>query len=146
MNPLGRGPETLAPIGAAVVLVAMVAVCWALWPTGGTRPDVNAKGVVQGVDAAGRVIPAGTIQPSRGERIAYARSVEVTMLEANADVTVTAPGKDATTLRIQWVLINRPFVYNLTKDGTFFQGLRQRGFTRFVATDGYSATWNYDLR
>jgi hypothetical protein len=78
-------------------------------------------------------------------RESYARTTENKMLQEGHDMTVRAEGPYKETLRLTYVLINRPFVYQLINDPEFMMNLRGLGFRRVIFTDGYDAVWSCDV-
>ncbi len=80
----------------------------------------------------------------------YAKRLEGNFLNGGFDVTVTAVGVKATTLKLSFVLFSRPFVYKLTNDGTDHETelvttWRSLGFKKAVFADGYGTTWTLKL-
>ena len=78
-------------------------------------------------------------------RASYADTLETTYLKQNMDVTVTVSGPENTTIKLKYVLMSRPMVYNLTNDSSVMGNLRTLGFKKVIFTDGYFNTWNFDL-
>jgi hypothetical protein len=62
------------------------------------------------------------------------------------DVEVTIAARAATTIRMKWVLASRVTAHQFSKNGEFFQNLRNLGFRRLELTDGYDFNWYWDLR
>jgi hypothetical protein len=79
------------------------------------------------------------------QRREMANRMETGMLDKGMDVTVRAEGKNATTLRIKYVLMSRPLVHQFQKNGEFFSNLQKAGFKRVIMTDGYDDTWTWNL-
>jgi hypothetical protein len=79
-------------------------------------------------------------------RKAYARDLEVRLLDEGMDVRVATRGTDHTTLRMTYVLVNRVWAHQLSKNGEMFARLRQLGFTRLELRDGYNESYSWDLR
>lgn len=75
-----------------------------------------------------------------------AEQMERNYLEKNMDVTVTVSGPNNTTIKLKYVLISRPLVYQLTNDSEFMGNLRSAGFKKVIFTDGYFNTWTQDLQ
>jgi hypothetical protein len=48
-------------------------------------------------------------------------------------------------LRLRWVLISRPIVYNFINDRDLMADLKGRGFRQLVMTDGYDSTWRQKI-
>lgn len=80
------------------------------------------------------------------ERADFVDRYENALLSKGMDVVVTASGSEKTTFKMKYVLINRPFVYNLANDGTTLETLHHKGFTKAIYTDGYDKTWTFDLK
>ena len=80
------------------------------------------------------------------ERILYCALLEERFLSHGYDFSVKTLGKGNTTLRLKWVLIGRPLVHNLTKDGKLAQEWRELGFDKVIFTDGFRSTWTIDLK
>lgn len=78
-------------------------------------------------------------------RQSYANEMETRMLEQYQDFYVRTSGVNQTTLTIRYVLMSRPFVYNLINDGKFMGRLRELGFKKVVFTDGYDQTWRENV-
>lgn len=78
-------------------------------------------------------------------RIAWANETEHKFLSQGQDYRIEAFGPKATSLRIKWVLIGRPYVYKAMNEGDLAGNLRKRGFKKVIFTDGYDAAWTYDL-
>ena len=66
-------------------------------------------------------------------------------MDKGMDVYASAEGKDKTTLRIKWILVNRPLVHKMMNDGAAMQNLRDLGFKKLVMTDGHSGDWGVVL-
>ena len=79
------------------------------------------------------------------QRKSYAATLEDTYLKKGQDFKIRTEGKDATTLRIQWVLIGRPFVYNAINDRELMMKWKLMGFRTVVFSDGYNNTWRQQI-
>jgi hypothetical protein len=79
------------------------------------------------------------------QRKSYAATLEDTYLRKGQDFKIRTEGKDATTLRIQWVLIGRPFVYNAINDRELMLRWKLMGFRTVVFSDGYNNTWRQQI-
>ena len=79
------------------------------------------------------------------QRRSYAATLEDTYLKKGQDFKIRTEGKDATTLRIQWVLIGRPFVYNAINDRELMMRWKLMGFQTVVFSDGYNNTWRQKI-
>jgi hypothetical protein len=78
-------------------------------------------------------------------RKSYASTLEDAYLKKGQDFKIRTEGKDATTLRIQWVLIGRPFVYNAINDRELMLRWKLMGFRTVVFSDGYNNTWRQQI-
>ncbi len=79
------------------------------------------------------------------QRKSYAATLEDAYLRKGQDFEIRTEGKDATTLRIQWVLIGRPFVYNAINDRELMLRWKLMGFRIVVFSDGYNSTWRQKI-
>jgi hypothetical protein len=79
------------------------------------------------------------------ERRMFARNLEYRLLDRGMNVTVTTQGSNATTLRLEYILVSKVLVHQLEKDGSLLEEIRQQGFRRFVLTDGYDETWTWNF-
>jgi hypothetical protein len=79
------------------------------------------------------------------QRKSYAATLEDAYLRKGQDFKIRTEGKDATTLRIQWVLIGRPFVYNAINDRELMLRWKLMGFRTIVFSDGYNNTWRQKI-
>jgi len=75
----------------------------------------------------------------------FASSYEQRMLSEGMDVHVRVSGNDKKTIQVKWVLLSRPLVYKLTREGDMLENFNSMGFTKVILTDGYNSTWSYDL-
>jgi hypothetical protein len=82
----------------------------------------------------------------KAKRILYASNLENLYLDKGYDITVKVEGKDASILKMKWVLTSRPVVHKLTKDPDLIRAWRDMGFKKVVFTDGYRSTWYVDLK
>lgn len=87
------------------------------------------------------IVPA----PDRDSRKSFAKDMEEEYLKKYMDVSVDAVGANSTTLRMRWVLMSRPIVYNLTNDYALVKQLRFYGFKRVRLENGYDSAWDIDL-
>lgn len=78
-------------------------------------------------------------------RKAYANELEHRYLKRGMDVHVSVEGDRNTTLKLRWVLISRPTVYNFINDRDLMSNLKSRGFRQLVMTDGYNSTWRQKI-
>jgi hypothetical protein len=79
------------------------------------------------------------------QRKLYASTLEDSYLKKGQDFTVRTEGRDATILRIQWVLIGRPFVYNAINDRELMLRWKMMGFQTVIFSDGYNNTWRQHI-
>ena len=79
------------------------------------------------------------------ERASFARRLETTYLDKGMDVTVSVSGANNTVIKLKYVLMSRPLVHNLVKDGDVISTFRSQRFKKAIFTDGYSNTWTYDV-
>ena len=75
----------------------------------------------------------------------YSNELEKKYLSQGMDVKVSVSGKDNTVLKLSYVLMSRPMVYQLTNDSNVISTLRDLGFKKAIFTDGYYNTWTQDL-
>jgi len=78
-------------------------------------------------------------------RRALAASTQDGMLRQGYDMKISAVGPEHRILRIEWVLMNRPAIYQMIHAPSFWDSLREDGFTKVIATDGYDQTWTWKL-
>lgn len=79
------------------------------------------------------------------QRTHYADLLERNFLDKGFDFTVTVSGQDNALLKIKWVLMSRPLVYKMTKDGELLDIWKKMGFKKVIFSDGYRTSWTYDL-
>jgi hypothetical protein len=84
-----------------------------------------------------------SLAESRSARISYAGDYERALLQDGEDATVRAQGKNADTLSITYVLINRPFVYQLMNNQELNSRWIALGFKTVRLSDGYEKSWSY---
>lgn len=77
------------------------------------------------------------------QRKEYAKTFEGNLLSVGMDATVRAQGKDATTIVITHVMVNRPFVYQFQRDQATLSTLQKYGFQRVVLSDGFGQSWDF---
>lgn len=83
-------------------------------------------------------------QEGVGKRGVFAKLYEKQMLDRRLESTVTAEGKDSTTLKINWVMANKVEAHALEKERVFWEQVIGLGFDRVVMTDGFrSFTWDH---
>ena len=76
----------------------------------------------------------------------YAAEFERELLSKGMDVDITASGPEKKTIKIKYILINKPFVYKMTIEGKMMERLDGMGFTKAILTDGYDKTWDFDIK
>jgi hypothetical protein len=75
----------------------------------------------------------------------YAKKYESSLLDKNMNVTVTTQGRDATTLRLEYILVSKVWAHQLSKEQELFDTLKSLGFKKFILTDGYDEEWYWTL-
>jgi len=75
----------------------------------------------------------------------FAKECEYDYLDKGLNVSVTTPGRNATTLKLKWIGVSKVTAHEFGKKTELFQTLRELGFKKFVITDGYGETWYWDL-
>ncbi len=83
---------------------------------------------------------------ARGKRLRFATEYERGLLQAGMDATVRAEGKNADTLTITFVLVNRPLVYNMINDSATMSEWSSLGFKKVRFSDGYESSWSQSLQ
>lgn len=78
-------------------------------------------------------------------RQAFAKVYEAALLSQMMDAHVSTSGKEHTILRVEYILMNRPLVYNLSNDTEYVGQLRSMGFKKIIFTDGYDHSWSFTL-
>ena len=61
------------------------------------------------------------------------------------DVKFTALGKYKDVLKVRYVLMNDPWVYQFTSHVQLMTNLTNAGFKKIILTDGYNDSWTYKL-
>jgi hypothetical protein len=61
------------------------------------------------------------------------------------DAHISTSGAKSTTLVIRFVLVGRPFVYNLMNETQFLENAKNAGFTNTHFTNGYDYDGTYDI-
>lgn len=87
---------------------------------------------------------AAGVTPS--QRVEFAQTYENVLLSKGMDATVTARGKNKTTLKITHVLINRAIAYQMINDTNNTFVWSRAGFTTILFADGYGGEWSYSLK
>ncbi len=108
-------------------------------------PDV-AQRFAEPEQTAPVVSPVVTAAQSRANRIDYAETYERLMLKAGMDATVRTEGKNADTLVITYILVDRPLVYNMLNDSETTDEWKLLGFKRVRFSDGYESSWSQSLK
>jgi hypothetical protein len=78
------------------------------------------------------------------KRINYVKQLELNYLEAGMDIEVSISGKNQTTITLKNILLSRPVIYKLTKNGELLSKFKSLGFKKAVFSDGYNS-YTYDL-
>jgi hypothetical protein len=141
-------------VAAAVVGVLVCAPSRPAGPRmGGTsRPgvavDAATDATTTGVDAT-RMPELDNVgaQPEASPegRKEVARRLELAMLDADMEATVTVRGQDATTLRIEYILCGKVLLRKLTTSRDFMAVVRAAGFDRLECIDGFTERVFYKL-
>ena len=66
-------------------------------------------------------------------------------LMRNMDAAFVAEGKQATVLRMKYVLVGNPLAEQLKTDGAFLERCRTAGFVKVILDDGFGKTWTFSL-
>jgi hypothetical protein len=106
--------------------------------------DLHRPGVETLFNKASDALLKEALAESRSARKSYADVYERDLLQAGQDVTVRTQGKNADTLSITYVLINRPFVYQLMNDRELNSKWISLGFKTVRLSDGYDKSWSYN--
>lgn len=80
-----------------------------------------------------------------GGRKRFADDLERELLRQWFNVELSVTGEKGTTLRLRYIGVNRPFVFNFQENVRLLDRLREKGFRRVQLTDGYRQTWNVAL-
>lgn len=83
--------------------------------------------------------------PTPERRRAFAEVTENAYLASGKDVHISVAGKDATTIIMKYVLIDRPSVYQFNNNAELIGNLKDLGFRKAILTDGYDHSWTVDL-
>jgi hypothetical protein len=78
----------------------------------------------------------------------FANNLDTNFLKDGRDAHFTVAGSKNTTLEMNYVLINRPFVYKITNETQFLQDAWAAGFKKVIFRSGYgygSNAWTYDV-
>jgi hypothetical protein len=105
--------------------------------------DLHRPGVETLFNKASDTLLKEALAESRSARKSYADAYERDLLLAGEDVTVRTQGKSADTLSITYVLISRPFVYQLMNDRELNSKWISLGFKTIRLSDGYDKSWSY---
>jgi hypothetical protein len=106
--------------------------------------DRHRPGVETLFNKASEALLKEALAESRSARKSYADTYERGLLLAGEDVTVRTQGKNADTLSITYVLIGRPFVYQLMNDRELNSKWISLGFKTVRLSDGYDKSWSYN--
>ena len=80
------------------------------------------------------------------ERKAFAGEFERTLLRRGMSVTVTAEGREATTLRIMWPAMSKAAAFNLSEAIQEGNRRHDRGFRTVIFTNDDGGLWRIDMR
>lgn len=78
-------------------------------------------------------------------RILTAQNIENKLLDQGLDVTVSVTGGKKTHLKLKYILVNKVWAHQMSKNRAMFKTLEQTGFERLIITDGYDDSWSWDL-
>jgi hypothetical protein len=78
-------------------------------------------------------------------RAAYADELERLYLDKGMDVYVTVSGPDKTVIKLEYVLMSRPLVHQMSNDDSVMTVLRSLGFKKLVLSDKYDSSWTVSL-
>jgi hypothetical protein len=113
----------------------------------GLRPiDAKRPGVQSMVTKATHEVQLADLNEKRQARLNYAKEYERSLLAAGMDAEVRATGQNADTLSTTFVLINRPFVYNIQNDHNLNSTWTSLGFKSVHLDDGFDSSWSYKLQ
>lgn len=76
-------------------------------------------------------------------RKSFARHAEEGLLSKGYDASVWVGGPENRTLRVTYVLMSRPLVYQLTNEHGFLELAEAQGFRKVIFADGYNWRWWY---
>jgi len=79
------------------------------------------------------------------QRIKFAQRYENDLLSKGMDIDVSLSGIDKKTIKIKYILMNRPLVYKLVIEARILEKFKAMGFTRAILTDGYNYTWDINI-
>jgi hypothetical protein len=91
---------------------------------------------------AERLLP----QVEQQARELYASTVAQIFIKSGMDVRVTATGTEKKTLRLAYVLMSQPIVYDFQNNVKLDEQAKGLGFLKLVYTDGFNASWTVDLK
>jgi len=86
-----------------------------------------------------------TLKDKMRLRIDAARDFEDNALDKGMDMHVNVSGKNKDIITFRYVLISRPLVHKLGKDGELINRLRDLEFKKAIFTDGYDSSWTFDF-
>ncbi|QWG13648.1 hypothetical protein KMZ29_02610 [Bradyrhizobium sediminis] len=78
----------------------------------------------------------------------FADTLDTGFLKAGRDASFKVSGAKNTTLEMVYILINRPFVYQITNESKFLENAWNMGFKKVIFRSGYgygSNAWTYDV-
>jgi hypothetical protein len=75
----------------------------------------------------------------------YAQTLETHYLDKGINASVSVSGTRATTLVIQWALVNKVAAHQMSS-GTLLSEAQEVGFAKMRLTDGYDEAWTWDLK
>jgi len=90
-----------------------------------------------------KTVPPMAVTPSMRQE--YSDRLERNYLDKGMDVYVRLNGKFKDSISIKYVLLSRPAVYKIQKDGKLLDEMRQLGFKKAVFIDGMDTTYTFNL-
>lgn len=86
--------------------------------------------------------PTLTTAQKKEKRESAIEDMERKFLSKGMDVHFSWPQKD--TLKMRYVLMSRPIVYQIQNETDFVQTLGELGVKKLILTDGYRETWTIE--
>lgn len=83
------------------------------------------------------------IENDASGRKSFSENLDTTFLKAGRDVHISVSGPKNTILRINYVLLNRPAVYQIQNETDFLERAWRAGFKRVILGDGYTSAWEF---
>ena len=133
-----EGPDYRAdrlPAGRAV----LGSITPPLLPEQEARRNILARVVDDKMALTGQAYPSAM-------RAAFATRLEAELRQARVEAKVTTLGAGGSTLHLAWRLVSRELANQRGTEVMLRTRLRALGFLRLEITDGYDATWSWDLK